>query len=93
MVLAVILTSPAYADDGSNSTENHNDTLNSSGVVENHLNRSYYLDNYSKLLADALRKNREIRSNSTPATSVPVTGATVFPALVRIKNCKYQFSC
>ena len=57
------LTSPAYADDGSNSTENHNGTLNSSMVVENHLNRSYYLDNYGELLSEALSKNREIRSN------------------------------
>jgi len=57
------LTSPAYADDGSNSTENHNGTLNSSMVVENHLNRSYYLDNYGELLSEALSKNREIRSS------------------------------
>jgi len=32
-------------------------------VVENHLNRSYYLDNYSELLSEALRKNRAIRSS------------------------------
>lgn len=62
LVLVVIFTSPAYANDGSNITGNNTENLNSS-VVENHLNRSYYLDNYSELLSEALRKNLEIRSS------------------------------
>ncbi|WP_269899504.1 hypothetical protein [Methanothermobacter thermautotrophicus] len=66
LILAVILTSPAYADDpaGVNSTQLlENSSQNASVPIENHLNRSYYLYNYSELLSEALSKNREIRSS------------------------------
>ncbi|WP_226890937.1 hypothetical protein [Methanothermobacter thermautotrophicus] len=66
LILAVILTSPAYADDpaGVNSTQLlENSSQNASVPIENHLNMSYYLYNYSELLSEALSKNREIRSS------------------------------
>ena len=66
-VLAAVLISPAYADDPQEVTSTqlleNSSNQNASVTLENHLNRSYYLDNYSNLLEDALRKNREIRSS------------------------------
>ncbi|HHY43132.1 MAG TPA: hypothetical protein GX514_09875, partial [Thermoanaerobacterales bacterium] len=66
-VLAAVLISPAYADDPQEVTSTqlleNSSNQNASVTLENHLNRSYYLDNYSKLLEDALKKNREIRSS------------------------------
>ncbi|MEJ8543372.1 hypothetical protein U2150_07725 [Methanothermobacter wolfeii] len=66
-LLTFMATASCYGEDGTagNVTVDSTASLevkNERPRLENHLNRSYYLDNYSELLSEALAKNRAIRN-------------------------------
>jgi len=80
-LLTFVATASCYGEDGTagNVTVDSTASLevkNERPRLENHLNRSYYLDNYSELLSEALAKNRAIRTLSTVSTEKRVINAT-----------------